>query len=238
MRKTALFALAGLLALWSLPAQAVEQVDEVKASVPELSAFHDVIYPIWHTAYPDKDYAALRGFAAEVKNKAEAVFSAKLPGILRDKKDKWDAGLAEFKAAVESYVALSASGADEAVWNAAEVLHDRYEKLVRIIRPPLKEVDAFHQVLYVVYHRHLPGKDAASVKSAAPVLREKAEAITRAALPKRHEAKLEAFQKAAAELLQSCRELESRGEGDGWDVISAAVENLHSKYQALEKVFE
>jgi hypothetical protein len=238
MKRFAPFAWAGLLALGLLPALSAEQVDEVKATVPELSAFHDVIYPIWHTAYPGKDYAALRGFAAEVRTKAEGIFSAKLPGILRDKQEKWDAGLAEFKAAVESYVALSASGADEALWNAAEVLHDRYEKLVRIIRPPLKEVDEFHQVLYVVYHRHLPGKDAASIKAAAPVLSEKAEAITRATLPKRHESRQEAFHKAAAELLQSCRDLEKRCEGDGWEEISAAVEALHARYQALEKVFE
>ncbi|OGD28749.1 MAG: hypothetical protein A2Y56_15905, partial [Candidatus Aminicenantes bacterium RBG_13_63_10] len=208
MRKAMAFYLFGLLALGFLPALSAEQVDETKAEVPELSAFHDVIYPIWHTAYPDKDYAALRSFAPEVKDKAQGILSAKLPGILRDKQEKWDAGLAEFKKAVENYSASSDSGTDEDIWKAAEVLHDSYEKLVRIIRPPLKEVDEFHQELYVLYHRHLPGKDIAAIAASAPVLREKAEAVARATLSKRHESRLESFQKAAAGLIQACRELE------------------------------
>ncbi|MBM3296920.1 MAG: hypothetical protein FJY83_04900 [Candidatus Aminicenantes bacterium] len=238
MKKTTLFALLIFSVLGSLAARPAEQADETKAVVPELSAFHDIMYPIWHTAYPEKDYAALRGFASEVGDKAGAVFAATLPGILRDKQEKWDQGVAEFKKAVEEYIALSASGADEAVWNAAEVLHDRYEKLVRIVRPPLKEVDAFHQELYVVYHRHLPAKDLAAIGAAAGVLRERAEVVTRATLPKRHEPRLEPFQKAAAELLQACRELETACAGGDPDSVASAVEGLHSKYQALEKVFE
>ena len=141
MRKAMAFYLFGLLALGFLPALSAEQVDETKAEVPELSAFHDVIYPIWHTAYPDKDYAALRSFAPEVKDKAQGILSAKLPGILRDKQEKWDAGLAEFKKAVENYSASSDSGTDEDIWKAAEVLHDSYEKLVCIIRPPPDDRD-------------------------------------------------------------------------------------------------
>lgn len=238
MKKVLTCGLIGLFALVSFALPAVGQSDETKAEVHELSAFHKVIYPIWHAAYPKKDYAALRGFAAEVEEKGRAVFTAELPGILRDKQMKWEEGLAAFKTAVEEYAAFAASGTDEEIWGAAEVLHDRYEKLVRIIRPPLKEVDAFHQELYVVYHRHLPANDVAAIAAASTALCEKAEAVAGATLPQRYAPRREAFQKAVAELLGACRDLESVCGGGDMEAVKASVERLHSSYQALERVFE
>jgi len=238
MKNALMFALLGLFALGAFAPLAAGQVDETKAEVPELSAFHKVIFPIWHAAYPKKDYAALRAYAPEVEEKSRSVFAAVLSGILRDKQKKWEDGLAAFKKAVEEYAAFAASGTDEEIWRAAEVLHDGYEKLVRIIRPPLKEVDAFHQELYVVYHRHLPAKNIAAITTASAVLCEKAEAVAGASLPQPYVPRRDAFQNAAAELLQACRDLESACAGGDEEAVRASVERLHSSYQALEKVFE
>ena len=33
---------------------------EINSSVPELFDFHEVVYPLWHTAYPNKDYALFK----------------------------------------------------------------------------------------------------------------------------------------------------------------------------------
>jgi len=35
---------------------------EITSNVPELTDFHRIIYPMWHTAYPAKDIHALIGF--------------------------------------------------------------------------------------------------------------------------------------------------------------------------------
>ncbi|MGZ5454957.1 MAG: hypothetical protein ACXWHJ_12065, partial [Candidatus Aminicenantales bacterium] len=92
-----------LLAAAAVPAMA----QETESAVPELSAFHEVIYPIWHTAYPDKDIAMLKSLVPQVNELAGKVYAAKLPGILRDKQVKYDAGLAEFRASVEAYNAAA-----------------------------------------------------------------------------------------------------------------------------------
>jgi hypothetical protein len=87
-----------LLVLAAAPVPAIAQ--ETESAVPELAAFHEVIYPIWHTAYPDKDIAMLKSLVPQVNELAAKVFSAQLPGILRDKQAKYDAGLAEFRKSV------------------------------------------------------------------------------------------------------------------------------------------
>ena len=239
MKKSVAFSLILTFILafvFSLPATlAAGQSQETESTVPELTAFHEVIYPIWHTAYPEKDYAALRKFAPEVKAGAEKIYTAELPGILHERQAKWDLGVAELKKGVDVYLAAAAGQNDQALLSSAETLHSLYEMMVRIIRPVLKEVDDFHKVLYVVYHQYLPGKDYDKIRGVAGELVTKAEAIGRAALPKRLKPKAEAFHKATADLYESAKALAATKPDAG---LAAAVENVHSKYQDLEKVFE
>jgi len=215
-----------------------EQTAETKSEVPELTAFHDVIYPIWHTAYPGKDYNALRSFVPQINELAAKIYGAKLPGILREKEAKWKDGVAQLKKSVDVYNTAAAGKDDQALLNAAEALHAKYESLVRALNPVLKEVDTFHQALYVVYHKYLPDKQYDKIRGAGADLVAKAEAVTKATLPKRLEAKAEAFRTAAAELLAAAKALDAAGQAHDHDGMEECVNALHTKYQALEKVFE
>ena len=223
-----------LLAAAAVPAIAQEN----ESDVPELAAFHEVIYPIWHTAYPEKDVAMLKSLVPQVNELAEKVFAAKLPGILRDKQAKYDAGLAEFRKSVEDYNAAAMGADDKALLDAAEVLHARYERLVRSIRPVLKEMDEFHKVLYVVYHRDLPDKKWDDIRASAAELQAKAEAVTQAKLSTRIESKAEPFAKAAGELATAAAVLASLGPDADGAAVERAVLELHSRYQELEKIFD
>ena len=211
---------------------------EMESSVPELEAFHEIIYPIWHTAYPEKDISALKDFVPEINKLAGRIFEAKLPGILREKEAKWQAGLAEFKKSVEAYNAAAKNADDQTLLNAAEALHARYEMLVRTIRPVLEEIDDFHKALYVVFHKSLPDKKFAEIKAVSGDLKSKAETVMKATLSKRMEAKSAAFQAASADLLMTAMELETACRGDDNAAIESAVLTLHTKYQALEKIFD
>jgi hypothetical protein len=228
--------LAAMLCILAAAVPAFTQ--ETESAVPELAAFHEVIYPIWHTAYPEKDIAMLKSLVPQVNELAEKVFAAKLPGILRDKQAKYDAGLAEFRKSVEAYNAAAKGTDDKAMLDAAEVLHAKYEALVRTIRPVLKEMDEFHKVLYVVFHKDLPDKKWDNIRAAAPDLKTKAEAITKAALPARLQAKADSFNAAAAGLVESAAALAALGPQADGAAIEAAVLKLHARYQDLEKIFE
>ena len=223
-----------LLAVAAVPALA----QETEGTVPELAAFHEVIYPIWHTAYPDKDVAMLKSLMPQVNELAGKVFAAKLPGILRDKQAKYDAGLAEFRASVEAYDVAAKGSDDKAMLDAAELLHAKYEKLVRILQPVLKEMEDFHKVLYVVYHTDLPAKNWEAVRAAAPDLKAKAEAVTAAKLSTRLQPKAEAFAKASGELAKAAAVLAGLGPETDGTAIEQAVQKLHSRYQDLEKIFD
>jgi hypothetical protein len=221
-----------------LVAAAQQMAGETKSEVPELTAFHEIIYPIWHTAYPEKDYAALRKYVPEINRLAAPIYTAKLPGILREKEAKWKEGVATLKKAVDDYNKAASGKDDQALLSAAEALHAKYEALVRTLAPVLKEMDDFHQALYVVVHNYLPDKAYDKIRGATADLLAKAEAVTKATLPKRLEAKSDAFQKAAAELLTAAKTLNAAGQAHDHDGMEKGVDTVHAKYQALQTIFE
>lgn len=218
-----------------LPAEEMPSSADTQSTVPELIAFHDVIYPIWHTAYPNKDYAMLRGYVGEINSGFDKIEKAKLPGILRDKAEAWSKGLEEFKSTVADYNRTAAGGDDPALLAAAEALHSRFEMMVRIIRPVLKEIDSYHKVLYVVFHKYLPEKKYDEIKAVSGDMVAKAEAILNAQLPKRREAKAVPFKAASEKLLAETRALALCS---GGEETARAVDRVHSAYQELEKIFE
>jgi len=239
MNKMIRFALIAAL-LCFVSALGAEQMPdpETESTVAELIEFHEVIYPIWHTAFPAKDYAALRGFLPEIEAGVAKINAAVLPGILREKKQAWESGLAELNKAVEAYKKAAAGYEDQPLLDAAELLHSCFEMLIRAIRPVAQEVDAYHKVLYVVFHKYLPEKKYSEICGVAADMVAMAEAITRATLSKRLEAKTEAFQAAAAKLLAETKLLEAAGKSCLEKDIPSLVEKVHTAYQALEKVFD
>ncbi len=214
------------------------QTQDTVWRVPELDEFHEVMYPIWHTAYPAKDYDALKKMVDEVNTKAKAVYSATLPGIQREKQLKWNEGVIQFQASVEDYNKNAAANDNEGLLKAAENLHTKYEALVRIIRPILKEMDDFHKTLYVVYHDYLPNKNYKKLGKVTDDLIKKAKAITRAKLPARLESKGDAFHLAALELEISTLELKISAMKNNKASIDTSVENMHTKYQNIESIFK
>jgi len=157
---------------------------------------------------------------------------------LRDKKAKWMDGVALLKKAVDDYNIAAAGADNQALLNAAETLHAAFENLARVIMPVSREVDAFHQVLYVIYHKYAPDKAYDKVRSAIPDLLAKAEAVVNASLPSAMSEKKEVFQKAAAALLEAVKALDAAATAGDRSGVETGIETVHTRYQALEKVFE
>lgn len=212
---------------------------ELRSSVPALEAMHDVISPMWHVAWPAKDVKALAGMVPDIQKHLAAVKAATLPGILRhDKQAAWDKGVVALAAAVDDY-AKAAQGPDgPALLAAAERLHMNYEQLVRVIRPPLPEVDAFHQTLYVVYHYQLESFSMPTIAASVREMATKADALNKAVLPERMKARVPAFESARAALSAAVTALQASVAAGDEGKVRAAIEDVHTKYETLEAVFK
>ena len=230
--------LAAVLAVSPAQESKHQPADETKAQVPVLSNFHEVIFQIWHTAWPEKNVTMLRDLLPEVQRYRDSLSQVQLPGILRDKQKAWDENVAKLRTIVADYERAASPIDSVKLLDAAERLHAQYEVLVRTIRPALKEVDAFHQVLYMLYHHYWPDRNQEKVASSLPALKEKMTALNAVVLPERWKKKDAAFKEACAKLTHSVEALTVADAKDNPERFSSNLEAMHADYQALERVFQ
>jgi hypothetical protein len=225
----------------AIPAAAQDHgavVGDTKAEVPALMALHETIYPLWHTAWPAKDVAMMKELLPQVQQHVAAIEKAELPGILRDKQAAWNDQVKALRAILTAYEKAAAANETQPMLDAVEALHSRFEQMVRLIRPVMKELDGYHQVLYTVYHKLMPEKKLAEMPAAAAELSSACAALAGAAVPKRFAAKEAELKAAFAELCTVTEALKAvAGNGDA-DKVAAAVEKVHTQYQKTEKLFE
>jgi hypothetical protein len=220
-------------------AQHDDHSSEISSSVPELFEFHEVVYPMWHTAYPNKDYALFKQLLPDVNAGVEKIYAAKLPGILRDKEKEWNSGLDKLRASVKDYNKACEENNEAGMLASAEELHSNFEMLVRIVKPVTKEVDEFHKVLYMIYHHYGPNKNTEELSKAIDDLYMRADELKNCVLPKWASNKKEDFTKVADELYTSTKELQTLKNSKADDKqINAGIEKVHTNYQKLEALFD
>jgi hypothetical protein len=209
-----------------------QQPPDSKAEVPALASFHEVIYVIWHEAWPAKDTARLKGLLPEIEKKTAEIEGAKLPGILHHREAAWREGVDGLKAAVEEYRKAVQKNDDPALLAAAEELHARFEQLARTIRPAVRELEDFHSSLYVLYHHYLPDYQIEKIREASAELKQKMPPLAAVTLPQRLSDKQEAFNKARQELAVAVDQLAAVVQSGDEPTVRKAVEEVHSRYEA------
>jgi NADH dehydrogenase/NADH:ubiquinone oxidoreductase subunit G len=215
-----------------------DRTAETSATVPALRKFHIVIFKIWHTAWPNKDDSMLIALFPEVEKGVIEVAQAELPGILRDKKEAWREGVKKLQEIVHEYKTAIETKQKQPLLDAAEKLHAQYEALVRVIRPPLRELDDFHAVLYMVYHYYMPQNSLEEIKGSIGKLQEKMIALNHAVLSPRFKGKEESFRMARNQLDQAVSELAVVVRSNDIGKIKTAIETIHTSYKTLQHVFE
>lgn len=247
-------ALLGMCFLFALQSAACAQTDktapaetskkaeimpeETTASVPALKDLHEVVYPLWHTAYPKKDYAMIKELLPEADELTAKLDEAKLPGILRDKQAAWDEGKAKLKASLQQLHAAVDANNEEEMLKQTEAFHAGFEGLVRTIRPMVPELDAFHQELYKLYHYYAPEYDLTQIRAAAAAMQEKVAPLKKCELPKRLADREKDFKVSVNALDAAVADLVKIAKTDDKEKILSAVETVHTAYVQTEHIFD
>jgi len=206
-----------------------DMTSETSSDVPELWDFHEVIYQIWHEAWPEKNTQLLTDLIPEIESGFAKLEQAELPGILRDKRDAWNNGIKEMASIIETYKQTAAAGQKEELLKAAENLHTKFEQLVRLIRPVMKEIDRFHQELYMLYHYYMPDYDLQKISASADELSIRMQAIEKTQLPARLKDKQQVYDQARIDLGDAVTQLQQtiKDESQKDQVIKAILEMGH-----------
>jgi uncharacterized protein (UPF0305 family) len=223
----------------SASAEKDKMTAETSSDVPELWEFHEVIYQIWHEAWPEKNTTLLKDLIPDIEAGFAKLEQVSLPGILREKQEPWSEGIQEMSGIIDTYKKAANSDQKEALLKAAEDLHSKFEQLVRLIRPVMKEIDYFHQELYMLYHYYMPEYDIEKISASVTELIARMEPIKKANLPARLKDKQQEFEQSKSELSESLNKLQKviKDESQKEQVLKA-IEIMHTKYQIMVGVFE
>jgi hypothetical protein len=227
-------ATAVALAVGGPRAAAGDKDTETRSEVRALTDLHEVVVPLWHEAWPKKDFQMMKDLLPQARAGVAKVAEARLPGILREKQAAWDQGLAGLKDALARYEAAAASGSEQGLLDAVEALHSRYEGLVRVTRPPMKELDAFHVPLYRVYHRDLAAQDWPAVAASAGEMAAACQALAAAPLPKRFAPREAEVRPEIGALCSKSDSLKAAAAGTDPKATAAAAETVHAQYEKVE----
>jgi hypothetical protein len=219
-------------------AKAEPTQEELAAAVPALDDLHEVIFELWHDAFPDKNTDLIKSLLPDADEKTAALDKAVLPGILRDKQAAWDEGKTNLNAALERLHEAADADDRQGMLDATEAFHSAFERLVRTIRPVIPELDAFHQELYGLYHYYAPEYDLEKIRSATAAMQEKLPALAKAKLPKRLAERQKDFDESVKALDSRVNDLAGIVKTDDKKKILQAVDKVHTAYQRTESVFD
>jgi len=220
------------------PAKQEVTQEELTAFVPELRDLHEVVYPLWHSAFPDKDYDLIKELLPQAVSLTEELDQAQLPGILRDKQEAWDQGKEKLKEALDELKNAVESDDQEGMLNQTEAFHAGFERLMRIVRPVIPELDDFHKEMYKLYHYSAPNFDLEAIRSNVMAMKEKLTPLKEALLPKRLADREDEFETAVIELEAAVNELAEIVKKDDKEMILQDVEKAHAAYQKTEHIFD
>ncbi len=220
------------------PGQAPEvPAEELSSEVPILDSIHSVMHPMWHDAFPARDYPAIQGAVADFEPMVEELAAVELTGILQDKAQEWGEQKSLFLETYRGLKEAAEGGQEEEMLAFAEAFHMNYEGMVRIIRPVLPEVETFHQALYALHHYYAPAYDLEKIQEAAEEMAAAVPPLAEARLPEGLADRQEDFQEAVAELGDQVALLLLVLEEPMREEVEASVEAVHTAYEAVEAVF-
>lgn len=206
--------------------------------VPQLETLHKSIYVLWHDAYPNKNYELIKSTMPELETSVGDLSTAKLPDIMHNRQSKWDS---EIKGLQDNLAGLKKSVAEdnqETMLAYTESIHSSFEKLVRVLRPKLAELDSFHEDLYTLYHKYMPAGDIAAIKALIPSMKDKADKLKMAKLTRGLAEKQAAYDERVTELQAAVSEMEKAANKGNSKKTIAAGEKVHTAYERIDGLLQ
>lgn len=106
----------------------------LRFKIPELVAFHDmVLHDVWHEAYPNDDFAAIRAAVPDFKAKAAALDNVQWPEALGDQIEVIKGKVIALQNAVSELETACQGNDNEAIKKATEEVHSLYEVIARML---------------------------------------------------------------------------------------------------------
>jgi len=100
--------------------------------IVEVEKFHDLLAPIWHEQYPNKEWAKIRAQGEELVRRKDAIMKVRLR-TKADAQAKVEELRKKFGEAVDRVAAVAKSGTDDELQKSVAEMHEAFEQFLGAI---------------------------------------------------------------------------------------------------------
>lgn len=148
-------------------------------------AFHSVMAPAWHQAWPDEDYDALLAVGPEFSKLFKPIALLKPPLKTRSRRLAFLKNRQEFAALVRDYGKAATACDSAAVYEIMPRLHDAFEATASCLLPiHYPEFDGFVITVNLIAETHLPRTNRPGIVGSTETMGNKVKQLTSESIPK------------------------------------------------------
>jgi len=183
-----------------------------EAGFSPFDTLHQVIAPLWHNAYPDKDYQALIAGGDDLAKAFAGVAGIKPEIGNKSRLARFEKHRAELSQQIIEYAEASHKEDGKAAYEILPGLHESFEQAAAALLPvSYKEIEALYLTSGLIVLNHIPNKRIEGMTGSTATLVRKVEYLTEESIPdelKEHKAdllkKFVSLKKLASQMKQTC----------------------------------
>jgi len=147
-------------------------------------AFHHIMAPAWHQAWPEKDYAALLAVGPQFEESFVAIAALKPEFTNESRREQFTVNRGEFGTLVKKYADAAKAGDKETVYALMPNLHDAFEQTASALLPVhYPQFEGMVLTVNMILETHLPADNTEGIIGSTETLVTKLDALTEATLP-------------------------------------------------------
>jgi hypothetical protein len=209
--------------------QAAEQ------GVDFIGKLHQVMAPAWHSAYPEKDYAAL--------GKAMNKFAAMIPDVKKvthtfktaEREANFNAARKKFIELVEKGAAAGTESETEIIYELMPDVHMSFEEMAYYLLPvSFPEFQSLVTVVNLMIDEHLKKEDYAAVATSVEALKIKNTELQKAKIPEDLKSVKKEVITDILAIGKACEKLETACQADDPEEIAGSLNNLKELCKKFE----
>jgi hypothetical protein len=144
-----------------------------------IDAFHQVLAPVWHNAWPEKNYQALLEVGPKFQKAFTAIAKLNPDFKTETRREAFVKVRNDFSKLVELYAAAAEKGDTAAVYELMPKLHDAFEATARSLLPvSFPEIEGVKITLNLILQKHLPADNMEGIIGSTETLLAKIDALT------------------------------------------------------------
>lgn len=184
MKRTIVFSMLILLAPYASAQEGCPADQAATAGFVSFEHFHHVMAPAWHTAWPERDFAALLAAGPEFTQLFGAIRQLNPEMVAPVRRSAFIEQRLQFEKLVKQYAAACQHSDSDLVYQLMPDLHNAFEATAATLLPlSYPEFEGFMVTVDLIVQIHLPDRNIEGLVGSTETLRTKMDHLMTSPLP-------------------------------------------------------